>query len=308
MGLFSSNKKLCPVCKGPTPKLFSTKVEGMPICKECSTKVDLPDGVLDQMSLADFFEYLNCYEENQMWRDIFSETYSHFFGFTSGHFTEDENNRLFKLKGDKNAFAMQASQLKSFRILEETEVLFESAGNVLKYYTSTVPQRLNEMVPLISQFVLQRREYDLLEERAKREGTPLRHARPYFEMPVPFRHYYIELVLDHPYWREHRWEMSAPGLDRNYPNLDFYLDTYENQTKGLHELARHLMDLICPGAAEVCGDNEASVIYVQQVQPVQQVSAGEDVTEQLKKYKALVDAGVLTEEEFTAKKKQLLGI
>ena len=308
MGLVSSNKKLCPVCKGLTPKLFSKKVEGMPICKECSNKIDLPEGVLDQMSLNDFFEYLNCYEENQMWRDIFSDTYSHFFGLTSGHFTEDEPNRLFRLRADKNAFVMQASQLKAFRILEDTEVLFESSGNVLKYYNSTVPQRLNEMVPLISQFVLQRREYDLLEEKAKREGTQLRHVRPYFEMPVPFRHYYIELVLDHPYWKEYRWKMDAPGLDRDYPNIDFYLNIYGNQTKGLYELAQHLMDLICPGAQEVCGDDEASVVYVQQVQPVQQASAGEDVTEQLKKFKALLDAGVLTEEEFTAKKKQLLGI
>lgn len=304
MGLFSSNKKLCPVCREPTPKLFPTKVDGMPICKECSRKVDLPQGVLDQMSIDDFFDYLNCYEENQMWRDIFSETYSHFFGFTSGHFSEDENNRLFRLRSDKNAFALQASQLKSFRILEDTEVLFESAGNVLRYYNSTVPQRLNEMVPLISQFVLQRREYELLEERAKREGTTLQYSRPYFEMPVPFRHYYVELVLDHPYWQGHSWEMSAPGLDRNSPNIDFYLDTYERQTKGLYELARHLMDLICPGAPEVCGNDEAAVSR----QPVQQIVVQEDVTEQLKKFKALLDAGILTEEEFTAKKRQLLGI
>lgn len=303
MGLFSSKKKLCPVCKEPTPKLFSTKVEGMPICKECSSKVDLPEGVLDQMSLADFFDYLNCYEENQRWRDCFSDTYSHFFGFTSGHFTEDEKNRLFKLRADKNAFAMQASQLKSFRILEDAQVLFESSGNVLRYYNSTVPQRLTEMVPLISQFVLQRREYDLLEEKAKQEGTQLRHGRPYFEMPVPFRHFYVELTLNHPYWKSYRWEMSGPGLDRDYPNIDFYRDTYERQTKDLYELACHLMDLICPGAPKVCGNDEVAFI-----QSMQQIVVEADVTEQLKKYKALLDAGVLTEEEFTAKKKQLLGI
>ena len=33
-----------------------------------------------------------------------------------------------------------------------------------------------------------------------------------------------------------------------------------------------------------------------------------DVAEELKKYKSLLDAGILTEEEFTAKKRQLLGI
>ena len=33
-----------------------------------------------------------------------------------------------------------------------------------------------------------------------------------------------------------------------------------------------------------------------------------DAVNEIQKYKALLDAGVLTEEEFTAKKRQLLGI
>ena len=44
MGLFTNNKKLCPVCGKPTPRLLATTVEGMPICKECAAKVDLRSG------------------------------------------------------------------------------------------------------------------------------------------------------------------------------------------------------------------------------------------------------------------------
>ena len=40
MGLFSNNKKLCPVCGKPTPRLLATKVEDMPICKDCDRKID----------------------------------------------------------------------------------------------------------------------------------------------------------------------------------------------------------------------------------------------------------------------------
>ena len=29
MGLFSNNKKLCPICGSPTPRLLPTKVEDM---------------------------------------------------------------------------------------------------------------------------------------------------------------------------------------------------------------------------------------------------------------------------------------
>ena len=44
-----------------------------------------------------------------------------------------------------------------------------------------------------------------------------------------------------------------------------------------------------------------------QSQPAQAVAAVDTVAE-IQKYKLLFDAGVLTEEEFAAKKKQLLGI
>ena len=53
MGLFSNNKKLCPICGNPTPRIFSTKVEGTPICKECDKKADqLPLGTTDTMTLG----------------------------------------------------------------------------------------------------------------------------------------------------------------------------------------------------------------------------------------------------------------
>ena len=35
MGLFTNHKKVCPICGNPTPRLLPTKIEDMPICKEC---------------------------------------------------------------------------------------------------------------------------------------------------------------------------------------------------------------------------------------------------------------------------------
>ena len=52
MGLFSNNKKPCPLCGSPTPRLLATKVEDMPLCKECAGTIDLPDGALELMTLA----------------------------------------------------------------------------------------------------------------------------------------------------------------------------------------------------------------------------------------------------------------
>ena len=70
MGLFTNNKKLCPVCGKPTPRLLATTVEGMPICKECAAKVDLPSGLVDKMDVKSFVQYVNYYDDNQCSRRI----------------------------------------------------------------------------------------------------------------------------------------------------------------------------------------------------------------------------------------------
>lgn len=44
MGLFSSNKKVCPLCGNPTPRLLALKVEDTPLCKECERKLIYPRG------------------------------------------------------------------------------------------------------------------------------------------------------------------------------------------------------------------------------------------------------------------------
>ena len=62
------------------------------------------------------------------------------------------------------------------------------------------------------------------------------------------------------------------------------------------------MQFIAPGAPETGAASAA-----QAAAPAQAGGAPSTV-EELKQYKALLDAGVLTEEEFAAKKRQLLGI
>ena len=75
MGLFSNNKKLCPICGNPTPRLLATKVENMPICKACDKKVDLPVGTVDKMTLEEFQQYMAYYDENEPLRRQFQRTY-----------------------------------------------------------------------------------------------------------------------------------------------------------------------------------------------------------------------------------------
>lgn len=312
MGLFSNNKKLCPICGNPTPRLFATAVEGNNICKDCAAKIDLPDGMLNQMSLDAFQEYINYYDENKALRDLFTESYSFHFGFLSGYLTIDMNNRLFRLYNSAEKLAMEASHLKGFRILEDSKPLFESRNNTLRCYTSDVPERANALSPQIAQFVMMQREYEMWERMEKMQeeknggnSTTPHRSRPYLEVPVPFRHFIVEITLEHPYWVNKRWEIDGPSFDRNYPSIDNYLQEYQNKAEELHALALNLMELICPGAPEVYDGAEApaTVQVTAQAAPV-----AEDPIEQIQKYKALFDSGIITEEEFTAKKRQLLGI
>ena len=97
MGLFTNNKKLCPICGNPTPRLLASAVEGQNLCKECAAKIDLPDGVLNSMTLDEFREYINCYDADKPLRDSFTETYRYDFGFFKGSLLLDMDHQLLRL-------------------------------------------------------------------------------------------------------------------------------------------------------------------------------------------------------------------
>lgn len=325
MGLFSNHKKLCPICGGPTPRLLATKVEDTPICKECDRKLDLPDGGLSRMTLDGLRKYMAFYEGNQALRDRFTETYRFSFGFLGGSMLVDTTHRLFRLRDDANALVMEAANLKSFRILEDNAPLFESGAGVLRCHVSSVPQKIRAMAPQIERFAAEKREYERLEEmermmerraRERNDGAPPPHRpyrpRPSFSAPMPFSQFRVELTLTHPYWGSMSWKLDGPSLDSDYPSAESYLQKYEANVSDLHALASRLMGLIAPGAGEEQVGGAAAQPSVTRspaasAAPAAQ-SAAEDPVEQIKKYKALLDSGAITEEEFAAKKRQLLGI
>ena len=310
MGLFSNKKKLCPVCGEPTPRLFPTKVEDTALCKECAKKIYLPDGKLGQMTIDEFLQYMNFYEENQSLRERFTKTYDS----KNAGIVLDETNKLFRLRDESAALVFEVSSLKSFRILEDSTVLFESQANGLRCYESDIPNRARQLAGVIGEFKARRKEYEFRkdmerrrEENAKRRGEE--YQKQYIPMPSlgcdePFQNFYVELILEHPYWSDFRVEICGPRFQYD-PSVEGYICDYENEAGRMHELAMNLMQFICPGAQEI-HDGEVqnqSVVTRQAVQPT-----GSSAIEEIKQYKELLDAGIITEEEFAAKKRQLLGL
>lgn len=159
MGLFSNNKKPCPLCGSPTPRLLATKVEDMPLCKECAGKIDLPDGALDRMTLAQLEQYMAFYEENAALRETFSEDYRYGFGLLSGALVVDSAHRLLRIKPYDSALVFGPENLQSFRILEDSDPLFTGNADGLTCHRSDVPDKVEALIPSIDQFMRRKQDF-----------------------------------------------------------------------------------------------------------------------------------------------------
>lgn len=306
MGWFSNNKKLCPICGNPTPRLLPTKVEGAPICKECSGKVDLPEDALEGMTLEQFRQYIAFYEANQALRGTFEESYRFSFGFLSGCLVLDMPHRLFRLNGLDSSLVFEAAHLASFRILEDGAPLFEGGRQALRHCPSGIPARVKAMGPQLAQFQMQMRQYEQMErmmnQRSGEKGsTHLSCQRPDIDLLKPFRQFQVELTLEHPYWGSYAGSLEAPGFSEFSPSIDGYLRDYQEKVEELLELARQLMQIFAPDAPELPVGAEAGAAP-------QPAAPAASAVEEIRQYKALLDADAITEEEFTAKKRQLMGI
>lgn len=314
MGLFSNSKKPCPICGNATPRLFPDGVAGIPICRECESKIDLPDGVQEKMTLDDFRQYLSFYQENQILRDSFDATFSFSYSDWGSDFQMDVPKKLFRINTKKESLVMESSCLKAFRILEDGKVLFESSPKGLNIYESDTPSRVQALAPLVSQFRVQMQQYEYMEKMEKKMkemgedkkgSTSFTYiSRPEFEEQPISNDFVIEMTLEHPYWSGvHSRNRRAPKFDQSYPSVQDFLRSYQKEMDAFYAMAANLMILINPDAPEVhiplsVSPDAAAVRTVPTADPI----------EEIQKYKALLDSGIITEEEFTAKKRQLLGI
>lgn len=315
MGLFTNKKKICPICGNPTPRLLPRKFDNQPICKECEKKIDLPKEVLGNMTLSDFREYLAAYEENEPLRTAFHATYNYGGALFSNEILSlDEENGLIRLRNTNNSWAIEKKHLKSFRILEDANVLFENGEGTLNSYPSGIPAQARTFEPLVRAFYEEKRAYERRrdlerirnrnetdEERMERERIENDYC-PRFADPELFKNFRVEITLDHRYWTWYEETSSAPVFDDWFPSVDDYLKKYQDKVEELHSLAAKLMHMIDPDAGETqIGSAEMMTTSVVGNAPV-------DAVAEIKKYKELLEQGIITEEEFTAKKKRLLGI
>ena len=318
MGLFGP-KKLCPVCGKPASRFLPTKVEGQPLCGDCGGKVlELPSQLQGEVtaSMASLREYLAVFDENQALRVSFEETYRHDFGlFLGGTICLDVPKRLLKLSSDDNAFVYEPQNILLFRISEDSAPLFEGTKDELVCYQSTAPDRARDMGREVDRYRLELRQCEQMrhmeeemERQAKARGDEY-HSR-YISMPDvsclnPFQKYYVHIELDHPYRKVTKdFKETGPGFDSLNASISGYLQAYENYSNEMRMLAENLMAVINPDAPK----RQVSAPAAAQSVPGAGTAAPADPVAEIQRYKELLDSGVITEEEFSAKKRQLLGI
>ncbi len=305
MGLFSNKKKGCPICGEPTPRILPTVVEDMPICKNCAKKVFLPNGKLGSMSLGEFEQYLDFYDRNKALRDKFKQTYYRSFGLFGKNINIDEANGLFRFSSLDEEIVFEGSDIIRFCISEDMKPIFEGDKSGLKCYESDIPDRIRDMAPQFNRARMQKQREQMMKRLNKDEDNKNNYSMPYINLDEPFKNYHVEIFLDHPYWYEFKEKLQGPIINNTYPSVDEYLRDYDKSTEEMRELAYKLIRLMDPAAPVIrVGEGGYSASFVATPAP----AAEGNVIEELKKYKELLDMGIITEEEFTSKKRQLMGI
>ena len=306
MGLFGKKKPVeyCAVCgkerkTGLLRGLFQIEIDGQYVCGDCFDSVDVQKDIFDAMTIDQFKEYVAFREENKKLKEQFNITTDVDLGGWDNHVLFDRDKGLMTLDRTMAKTAFQRGSLLSFVIREDEFVIFEGSSNGLQRHESSVKEQMRSLEREVAMFQRERRAYEAkLRSMSAEDREREERFAPTFYGSAPMEKFYVELYFDHPYWKEQIIEVGGPGLSSSDPDAASYLADYHNQYEAMNTLARELMAFGFPGAGEIGAKAAAAPAAASQA----------DAAEALKKFKELLDMGIITQEEFDAKKRQLLGL
>ena len=302
MGLFSK-KTPCPICGGKISWLLPSKIEGEYICDTCHNKIDMETDKATHLTMQGFKEYLAFYDQNQLLKDQFVISEWIDFGLWDTKMIFDYQNKLFCMSKNPNKTVFEGKQLISFTIKEDSMPLFEVSAEGIKRYASTVPERAMAMAPQITQFMVNRRlasAIEKLDDGNENRTAPLQN----FDVPEPFRVFNVELHFNHPYWTVIKCDMDGPRFSNDHPDVNDYLYSYQRNIEEIEKLVSAIKTVSFPNAPEQSiGLGAAGAQAVNTI-----IAPPADAIEEIKKYKTLMEEGIISQQEFDAKKRQLLGI
>ena len=296
MGLFTK-KEPCAICGGKVKGLLPWKIEGQYVCDSCHGVVDVQKDKAD-MTMEQFRQYRAFREENQALKDQFTISQKVDFGAFDTKLVFDFDHRLFCMDQHLGKTVFRGGEIKSFVIQEDGAPIFEGGPQGLVRYESVVPERLTMMAPQLNQILMQKQMEDHLNMGREPEHRP---APRFYDIPEPFKKFQVSIYVEHPYWSLLECDRSGPTFDNDYPDVNDYMTRYQEGYWLMENLAQCLMTVAFPDAPAEGAQQEA--------QPAAAAEApAQDAVSQLKQYKQLLDEGVITQADFDAKKKQLMGL
>lgn len=276
MGLFTNKDKACPICGNGTPRLLATKIEGQPICSNCNDKILADNGMVDNWTLEDLKEHLAYRSENKKLVESFTPTR------TVTHERDmviDDAHQLFYFKNwtVDNPPVFKFSDITGFNIqlgYDTVETWYKGMERTPYQPTS------NGLLAGISALA----SIAGVDKSDKDESV--------------YDNLKVTLQIDTPYL--HEYELCSISVSGQ--NQVAYMDDVARQMSKVNSLCNLLIALskeADKGAGTSPGGAGAQAGTA---------SDTNQVVEDLKKFKELMEAGVISAEEFEAKKKQLLGI
>ena len=286
MGLFGK-KDPCAICGGAVKGLFPPKIEKQLICRDCYGNVDLPDDVIGEMTIKEFKEYMAFRKQNALLKEYFSAAHTIDLGLFSPKIVIDTDNCLFCMDSDLEKTIFEGGHIVSFTVKEDYTTLFEGNSEGLRYFESSVPESIRALSSQIKFMEMNRNIKNIANAFGAEKKNDV--AEPHIDLPNPFEAFNIEIQVDHPYWSTLTAKMSAPTISGSSPDLNSYMREYKQSANLMEELANALMEIAFSAAPD-------------------DGSAQPDAVDVIRRFKELLDQGIITEEEFAAKKRQLLGI
>lgn len=299
MGLFTK-KEPCAICGGKVKGLLPWKIEGQYVCDSCHGVVDVQKDKED-MTMEQFRQYRAFREENQALKDQFTISQKVDFGAFDTKLVFDFDHRLFCMDQHLGKTVFRGGEIKSFVIQEDGAPIFEGGPQGLVRYESIVPERLTMMAPQLNQILMQKQLEDQLNVGRDPDHRP---APRFYDIPEPFKKFQVSIYVDHPYWSLLECDRSGPTFDNDYPDVNDYMNRYQEGYWLMENLAQCLMTVAFPDAPAEGTQQGAQ----QETQPAAAAAPAQDAVSQLKQYKQLLDDGVITQADFDAKKKQLMGL
>lgn len=295
MGLFTK-KEPCAICGGKVKGLLPWKIEGQYVCDSCHGVVDVQKDKED-MTMEQFRQYRAFREENQALKDQFTISQKVDFGAFDTKLVFDFDHRLFCMDQHLGKTVFRGGEIKSFVIQEDGAPIFEGGPQGLARYESVVPGHLTMMAPQLNQILMQKQLEDQLNVGRDPDHRP---APRFYDIPEPFKKFQVSIYVDHPYWSLLECDRSGPTFDNDYPDVNDYMNRYQEGYWLMENLAQCLMTVAFPDAPAEGAQQEE--------QPAAAAAPAQDAVTQLKQYKQLLDDGVITQADFDAKKKQLMGL